>query len=132
MTNEQRKMTIELTPLQFEKLSELAKTEDCEVSTLLNRSVDAFIATYQAKFATPHLEQKLDEIYRHIVMLLVATMKMIGQDIYFSSLPLANGPLKGKLTAEGVSVHFHNSKQFAEDLLSPPRPRAKDKASKDA
>lgn len=132
MTNENNKVTIELTPLQFERLTELAKTEHCEISSLVGRGVDTFITTYQTNGRISQQEQKLDEVYKHIVLLLVSVMKLIGQNIYFSSLPLVNGPVKGKLTAEGVSIQFHNSKRFAEDLLSPPKPRSKEKIAKNA
>lgn len=120
MENDQAKITVQLTPLQYEALSALSLKENCEISSLVVRGVDTFIATYGSDRGLSSVEAKLDTMNEQIVKLLISTMKLVAQTLYFSKLPLVAGPVKARLNAEGVSIQWHQSKQFAIDLLSPP------------
>lgn len=115
---ESKQITVTLTPAQLTALTELSKTEKCEVSDLVARGVDTFLATYRV--AGPGLEAKIDRMQDQIVKLLVSLMKLVGQAIYFSSLPITSGPVKGKLNQEGIALQWHQSEKFAVDLLKPP------------
>jgi len=55
-----------------------------------------------------------------MIKLMVSLMKLVGQAIYFSSLPLTTGPVKARLNEEGVSIQWHRSEKFALDLLKRP------------
>jgi hypothetical protein len=120
MSTDPHRVSIELTPIQFEALTKLSKTEKCDLTDLVSRGVDCFIATYQAGTQASVVEIQLNTMHRQTVDLLIAAMKLIGQCLYFSSLPLRTGPLKGKLNAEGIALQWHESKEFSKDLLSPP------------
>lgn len=119
----QRKITIQVTPAQLEALKQIARTEDCDISALVLRGVDTFVATYRSGTIAASVESKIDRMHDHTVKLLVSIMKLIGQTLYFSSLPLTAGPVKAKLNAEGVSIQWHQSEKFALDLLKPPDPK---------
>lgn len=121
MQNNQHNVTVRLTPAQHSALVELAKTEGSDISSLLSRSIDLFVATYRVTTSpSSSLEAKIDKMHDQIIKLLVALMKLIGQTLYFSSLPVTTGPVKARLNEEGISVQWHQSEQFAIDLLSPP------------
>lgn len=123
MTGEKHQVTIHLTPAQLGALTELAKSEQCEISNLVERGVDTFLATYRA--SGTGLEAKIDRMHNQTIKLLVGLMKLVGQAIYFSSLPITTGPIKAKLNQEGITLQWHHSEQFAKGLLNAPGPKAK-------
>lgn len=121
MTN----VTIPVSPGQLTALRRLAESENSDVESMVNRGIDMIIAVHLG--SSPSLERRLD----NVIKLLVSAMKLIGQTIYFSSLPLKAGPVKGKLNDEGNAFHWLQSEKFAADLLSPPqlvRPQTLDPA----
>ena len=122
MDKKQNQVTIELTPGQLSALEQLAGSENSNIASLVSRSVDTFIATYRAQSSIESkLEAKLDKFYDHTIKLLIALMKLTGQTLYFSQLPLTTGPLKARLNEKGIAVQWHSSEQFAADLLKPPQ-----------
>ncbi|CAN5178279.1 hypothetical protein BH10CYA1_BH10CYA1_62930 [soil metagenome] len=128
MENDQRTVTITLTPAQFAALTDFAVSEQCDIAVLVQRGVDTFVATYGPHKIESRLEARLIKMHEHTVKLLVSLMKLLGQAVYFSSLPLTNGPVKAKLNREGVLLHWQQSEHFASDLLKPPqtiKPKAK-------
>lgn len=118
MTNSKYEVTITLTPAQLAALEELSKTENSDLASLVHRGVDTFLATY--RFSPVNLEAKLDRMHDQIIKLLVSLMKLVGQAIYFSSLPITTGPVKSKLNSEGIAIQWFRSEKFAVDLLKPP------------
>lgn len=117
--NDKHQVTVTLTPAQFDALSALAKTEQCQPSDLVARGVDALLAIYHAP--NPRLEARLDRMQNQLVKLIVSLMKLVGQAIYFGSLPLTTGPIKARLNQEGIALHWYLSEKYAIELLSPPR-----------
>lgn len=118
MTNEKHQVTVTLTPAQLGALEELAKSEQCDLPALLSRGADTLLATYRV--SSPQVESKLERMHDQTIKLLVSLMKLVGQAIYFSALPVTTGPVKAKLNQEGVAMQWHRSEKFAIDLLSPP------------
>jgi hypothetical protein len=114
-----RTITLTLTPSQFDALSQFAEKEGSDLASLANRGVDTLLATYAARNNSA-LEAKIDKLHDHMIKLMVSLMKLVGQAIYFSSLPLTAGPVKARLNQEGVSIQWHQSEKFAVDLLKPP------------
>src|SRR5271170_7851202 len=123
MTDDKHTITISLSPAQYAALSELSQTENSDLPTLVCRGVDTLLAVYRASDANGRLsavEKQLSTMHQQVLKLLVSVMKLAGQAIYFSSLPLTTGPVKARLNKEGVSLHWLRSEKFAIDLLKPP------------
>lgn len=127
MQTNQHRITINLTPSQFTALSKLSQIENGSIESLVERGVDTFIAAYQANETDSTIEKKLDRMHDHLIKLFVSVLKLVGQTLYFSSLPLTTGPVKAKLNDEGISIQWHQSEKFASDLLRPPAPIDKSK-----
>lgn len=123
MTDNKYQVTATLTQAQYAALEALSKTEQCDVAALVARGVDTFLATYRITGANS--EAKLDRKLEQIIKLLVGLMKLVGQAIYFSSLPITTGPIKAKLNQEGITLQWHQSEQFAKGLLNAPGSKAK-------
>jgi len=115
-----RTITVTLTPSQFDALSQLAENEGSDLASLAGRGIDTLLATY-AMQNTSALEAKIDKLHDHMIKLMVSLMKLVGQAIYFSSLPLTVGPVKARLNEEGISTQWHRSEKFALDLLKRPK-----------
>jgi len=115
MESNQRKVTVTLTPAQLTALTELSRTEECEIETLVARGVDTLLATYASGS-----EIKRDNAQQHTIKLLISLMKIAGQTLYFTALPLTAGPVKARLNQEGVAIQWQQSEKFAVDLLTPP------------
>lgn len=116
MESNQGKITVTLTPAQLTALTELSRTEGCDIETLVGRGVDALVVTYR-NTAPVTVQQS----QHHIIKLLISLMKIAGQILYFTILPLKAGPVKARLNQEGVDLQWQQSERFALDLLSPPQ-----------
>ena len=123
MIADKQTVTISLSPAQYAALCQLSQTENSDLPALVCRGVDTLLAVYRAPDANGRLsevEKRLSTMHQQILKLLVSVMKLAGQAIYFSSLPLTTGPVKARLNKEGVSLHWLRSEKFAIDLLKPP------------
>lgn len=121
MAESNLKVEVELSAGQHAALSKLAKEEGCELSHLLVRGADMFVASYGGEVGNTKLEKKLDVMHDHTVKLMVTLLKYAGQILYFSTLPLRKGPVQGKLNDEGYMRCWVESEKYAIDLLSPPQ-----------
>ena len=123
MTPNEHTVTVSLTPGQFAALEQLAQAEKSDLPKLVNRSVDTLLAIYHAPTSSGQfaiIEKQLTSFHQQILKLLVTLMKLVGQAIYFASLPVTTGPVKARLNDEGITLHWLQSEKFAIDLLKPP------------
>lgn len=116
-TNKQQ-LTITLSPSQTSALHELAHREGCDAEHLVTRSVDAFIVAYRLSDKQAQIADSTKQDV--IIKLLVALTKMVGQVLYFVTMPITIGPPKAKLNTEGIALQWHHSEKFATELLCPP------------
>lgn len=113
-------VNLRLTEGQYRALKQISENEGCDISSMMSRAADMFVVTYGKDLERSQIEIKIDKMHEQTVKLLVSIMKLIGQCIYFSSLPVTSGPIKARLNEEGVSMHWQKSEDFAVDLLKMP------------
>lgn len=122
-TEEERRITVTLTESQFAALSRLSKTEQADLPSLVSRGVDTVVAIYcSPSDANASLHNRLASMEEQILKLLVSIMKLVGQAIYFASMPITVGTPKTKVNEEMQARYFAKSREFAYELLVPTKP----------
>lgn len=118
MSDESVSISVDLSESQYSKLEELAENEDTDVSSLLVRGADMFIAAYSQKNGQT---QAVSGQQEQIIEMLVLLLKMTAQILFYCTLRLKMGalpsssmPNKGRLTV------WEESRIFAEKYLTDP------------
>lgn len=118
MSDESVSVSVDLSESQYSKLEELAENEDTDVSSLLVRGADMFIAAYgQESVQTLAASGRQEQIIEMLVLLL----KMTAQILFYCTFRLKMGPLPpGSMPSKGRLTVWEESRTFAEKYLTDP------------
>lgn len=112
---------IRLTKTQINRLDEIAKANGTNRSDLAREAIQFYIENYeldQDNLRQSKLERRITQLDERLRALLIRSIRLGAQNLYFSCLPYIKGGLpKHPLSQENFNKHFTISRQFAGQFL---------------
>lgn len=109
-----------LSPSQIEDVDVIAKAENMTRSEVIRRAVEAFAFNYktdQLDQRQVQLEKRMKAMETAMRSLLVKSIRLNGQVLYFTCLPWTQGFPKQKLNDKGFKMLYDQSGAFAAQFL---------------
>lgn len=103
-----------------EEVDAIAKAEQMTRAEVIRRSIEAFTFNYktdQLDQRQLQLEKRMKAMETAMRSLLVKSIRLNGQVLYFSTLPWTQGLPKSKLSSKGFQVIYEKSAAFATQFL---------------
>jgi hypothetical protein len=104
----------------IDDLDAIAKTENLTRSEVVRRAVEEFVANYNADkldARQSQLEKRMKTMETALRALLVKSIRLNGQVLYFTVLPYTHGIPKQRLSAKGFQTLYEKSAYFAGQFL---------------
>jgi hypothetical protein len=109
-----------LSQAQLDDIDTIAKAEGLSRSEVIRRAVEAFASNYktdQLDQRQIQLEKRMKTMETALRALLVKSIRLNGQVLYFAVLPYTHGLPKQKLSAKGFQLLYEKSAHFASQFL---------------
>ena len=109
-----------LTPSQLEDIDAIAQAEKMTRSEVIRKAIEAFTVNYKTDRLDQRqiqLEKKMQAMEKGMRALLVKSIRLNGQVLYFATLPWTQGMPKQRLNDAGFQMLYDKSADFAAQFL---------------